>query len=71
MLQRQMDLDAEDLRSRCDDDDCCSHENEDLPVIDEDLLGKTTPPTRHLLKAQFGWKFCTNWSLEQLFLKLL
>ena len=43
-LQTQMDLDAEDRRSRCDDDDCCSHENEDLPVINEDLLGGTTPP---------------------------
>ena len=43
-LQEQMDLDAEDRRSRCDDDDCCSHENEDLPVINEDLLGGTTPP---------------------------
>ena len=60
-LQRQVDLDAVDLNIKCDDDDCCSHQDEDLPVINEDLLGGTTPPdekrcTRHLLRGEFGKK---------------
>ena len=60
-LQRQVDLDAVDLNIKCDDDDCRSHEDDDRPVINEDLLGGATPPDekrcmRHLLRGKFGKK---------------
>ena len=60
-LQRQVDLDAVDLNIKCDDDDCRSHEDDDRPVINEDLLGGTTPPDEkqcmcHLLRGKFGKK---------------
>ena len=50
-----------DLTIKCDDYDCCSHEDGNLPVINEDLMGGTTPQdekrcTRHLLRGEFGKK---------------
>ena len=32
-LQRQVDLEAVDLTLKCDDDDCCSHEDGDQGMI--------------------------------------
>ena len=50
-----------DLNIKCKEDDCFSHEDDNLPVINEDLLGGTTPPDekrfrRHLLRGEFGKK---------------
>ena len=58
-LRRQVDLEAVDLTLKCDDDDCCSQKDDNLPVFIEDLLGGTTPSdekrcTRLLLRGEFG-----------------